>query len=58
MEKLLTPAQVADRLAVSLRMVYRLAEMGDLASVKLGRLLRFREHDVEKFVESSRREAG
>jgi excisionase family DNA binding protein len=52
-QQLLTPEQVADMLAISKRQIYRLAAMGELRHVRMGKLVRFREVDVESYVENS-----
>lgn len=41
MSRLLTPQEVADRLAVSSRTVRRMAEAGDLPALRVGSLWRF-----------------
>ncbi|WP_090571484.1 helix-turn-helix domain-containing protein [Belnapia rosea] len=43
---LLTTRQVAARLQISTRTVRRLAAMGTLPAVRIGRLVRFHQHDV------------
>lgn len=49
MTTLLTPDQVAERLAVSARTVRRLAAAGELPAVRIGpRLLRFDPERVER----------
>ncbi len=45
-ERLLTTAEVADRLQVSLRTVRRLAAVGTLRPVRIGRSVRFHPRDV------------
>lgn len=50
-ERLLTPAQVADRLQVTEKTVYRWLDAGKLAGVKLGRLWRIREENLEDFLQ-------
>jgi len=49
-DDLLTPADVAARLAVSVRSVRRYADSGLLAPVHLGRTVRYRERDVARLV--------
>lgn len=49
-EKLHTPAQVAERLQVSERTVYRWIDSGELKAVKLGRLWRIQEPDLKDFL--------
>lgn len=52
--RLLTPAQVADLLGVTPHTlaVWRCEHRYDLAYVKAGRLVRYREEDVQRFIES------
>lgn len=45
----MTTAEVADRLGVSLRSVYRLIDTGQLPAYKIGRLIRLRTAEVEAF---------
>ena len=49
-DDLLTPADVAARLAISVRSVRRYADNGLLAPVHLGRTVRYRERDVAQLV--------
>ena len=49
-EPLLTTDQVADLLQISRRSVERLEESGRLASVRIGRLVRYRREDVEALI--------
>jgi hypothetical protein len=49
-DDLLTPADVAARLAVSVRSVRRYADNGLLVPVHLGRTVRYRERDVARLV--------
>ena len=53
-EKLLTPAQVAERLQITERTVYEWIRGGKLTALKLGRLWRIRLEDLEGFLESNR----
>jgi excisionase family DNA binding protein len=46
LEKMLTVAELAVRLATSAQTVYRLAESGRIPYVRLGRQLRFDERQV------------
>lgn len=55
---LLRPEDVAERLAVSRRTLYRLARDGEIGSVGVGASLRFTEQDVATFIESRHRDAG
>ena len=49
-DRLLTIEQVAERLAVARRTVFRLIEKGDIRAVKIGRLTRIRESDLERYI--------
>lgn len=55
---LLTRGQVAGLLGCSPRTVVRLAERGELPSVHIGRLVRFRPADVETLINAARSELG
>jgi uncharacterized small protein (DUF1192 family) len=55
-DDLLTPADVAARLAVSVRSVRRYADSGLLAPVHLGRTVRYRERDVARLVAKRHRQ--
>jgi excisionase family DNA binding protein len=51
--KLLTVADIADRLSISQSLVYRLASEGKLRCYRVGRgALRFREEDVMEYIDS------
>ncbi len=52
---LLRPRDVARRLGLSVPHVYTLAATGTLPSVKLGRAVRFRPADVDRFIRDHRR---
>jgi len=52
MEQLLTIQQVASYLSVSPRTVRRLLARGSLPFVRFGRLVRFREQDLARWVEA------
>jgi excisionase family DNA binding protein len=57
-ERLLTPIEVADALAISNRGVLRLAEKGELAAIRVGeRRLRFAPSDLAAYIER-KRESG
>jgi excisionase family DNA binding protein len=59
MANLLTATEVARRLAVVPLTVYRLTKLGRLRPRRIGRLLRFEENDVERFLrEESTRASG
>lgn len=55
---LLRPRDVARRLGLSVPHIYTLAGAGTLPSVKLGRAVRFRPADVDRFIRDHRRKAG
>jgi excisionase family DNA binding protein len=50
MEKLITPEDAADRLAVSKNTILDWLRSGQLKGVKAGRLWRLRERDLEEFL--------
>ncbi len=52
-EKLMTVPEVADALNVTPRWVYTQYEAGSLPGGKIGRYLRFRRSDIEKYVENA-----
>lgn len=52
MTKLLTPQQVADQLGVKLATIYCWTHLRKIPHVKLGRLLRFRESEIEQWISS------
>ncbi|ATY83868.1 hypothetical protein CVV65_01860 [Kyrpidia spormannii] len=56
MEKLLTPEQVAEHLVVAERTVYEWLRTGRLRGIKLGRLWRVREKDLEAFLQGEEEE--
>ena len=56
-EKLLTPEQVAERLQVTELTVYGWLRRGRLPALKLGRLWRIRQDDLEAFLEGARAKA-
>ena len=56
-EKLLTPAQVAERLQITERTVYEWIRGGKVTALKLGRLWRIRQDDLEAFLENARAKA-
>lgn len=51
-ERLLTIQEVAETLSVKVSWLYSAVARGDIAVVRLGRLLRFRPEDVRAFVEA------
>ena len=50
-ERLLTYEDFAETLGISLRTAIRLRDSGAIRSVKLGRLVRFKQSEVEAFIE-------
>ncbi|HHY99094.1 MAG TPA: helix-turn-helix domain-containing protein [Firmicutes bacterium] len=50
MEALLTTQEVANILKVTVRTVYSLLESGELQGVKIGRVWRVREEDLQAFL--------
>lgn len=52
--RLLTADELADQLRISTRMVYELAKSGEprLPAVRIGRWVRFREADVQNWIDS------
>ena len=51
---MLTAAEVAQKMAISQRMVYELAARGDLPAYRIGSAVRFESADVEAFRASCR----
>ena len=51
-EKFFTPAQVAERLQVVERTIYRWIEAGELHAVKLGRVWRIQESSLQEFIQT------
>ncbi len=55
MGKFLTPEEVADRLNICVRTVYRWLNTGKMPGVKLGeRLWRIQEQDIHEFISQQR----
>ncbi len=50
--------EASQRLGVTLRTLYRFIDEGQLEAYKFGRVIRLKEGDVERFIESSRIEPG
>ncbi len=44
----------SERLGVTLRSLYRFIDGGELAAYKFGRVIRLKEDDVDRFIESCR----
>jgi len=51
MEKLLTPQEIAEVLGVQPSTIYQWTHQGYIPHVKIGKFVRFKEKDVEKWVE-------
>jgi excisionase family DNA binding protein len=56
--RLLKASDVAERLQCSPFLVYELARDGRLPAVRIGRLVRFREEDIETLMKAARKEAS
>lgn len=56
--KLLTVAEVAELLRVSNMTVYRLIKAGELGSLRVGKSVRLREDDVDRYLADRYTEAG
>ncbi|PYU09574.1 MAG: hypothetical protein DMG29_19360 [Acidobacteria bacterium] len=54
MSKLYSAPEVASQLAIELDTLYRYARAGDLRGLKIGKLWRFTEADVQEFIHSQR----
>ncbi|MDA8312107.1 MAG: helix-turn-helix domain-containing protein [Actinomycetota bacterium] len=50
----LSTKDASARLGVTLRSLYRFIDGGDLAAYKFGRVIRLKEEDVDRFIESCR----
>lgn len=48
--RLLTPKEVAALLCLPVSTVYELARSGRLPSLRIGRAVRFEQHDLESFI--------
>jgi excisionase family DNA binding protein len=55
-KKYLTVQEVADRLGMSYKTIYSLAQQGDIRSYKFGRLVRIDSNDVDDYIKKSLRE--
>ena len=49
-ERLLKPAEVADILQVSRAMAYKLLNQGEIPSVRIGKSVRVRRADLERYI--------
>lgn len=56
--RMLTAAQVAQRLGTSRALVYRLVERGQLPGHRFGSAVRVRSDDLERYLERTRTGAG
>ena len=54
----LSTKEASERLGVTLRSLYRFIDEGDLVAYKFGRVIRFQESDVDRFIEASRISPG
>ncbi len=54
----LSTKEASDRLGVTLRSLYRFIDEGALDAYRFGRVIRLRERDLERFIESRRIEPG
>jgi excisionase family DNA binding protein len=50
----LSTKEAAQRMGVTLRSLYRFVDGGGLAAYKFGRVIRLKEDDVDRFIESCR----
>jgi excisionase family DNA binding protein len=48
---LLKPQDVAQRLKISRAMAYKLLTMGELPAIRIGRIVRVRETDLEEYIQ-------
>jgi excisionase family DNA binding protein len=46
--------EAAARLGITLRSLYRFIDEGDLAAYKFGRVIRLKESDVDRFIDTCR----
>ncbi len=56
--QLLTPLQAADALAISPRKLWQMTKDGEIASIKIGRLVRYDIRDLQRWIESRKQSAG
>jgi excisionase family DNA binding protein len=54
--RLLTATEVAKIFKISKSLAYRLIQLGEFPSIRIGRSVRVREEDLEKFTSQSREE--
>lgn len=58
MPDFMTPAQVAKRLQITERTVYKYLSNGEMEAVKIGRVWRITEEQLQKFVQKNTRNKG
>jgi excisionase family DNA binding protein len=51
-EKILTPAEVAERLQISMAKAYSLLKNGEIDVVRIGDLVRVKDEDLERYIEA------
>jgi len=56
MEKLLNPHEIADVLGVQPSTIYQWTHQGYIPHVKIGKFIRFKSTDIEKWVEKKSKE--
>lgn len=54
----LSTAEAARRLGITPRTLYRFIDAGELPAYRFGRVIRLREHEVDRFIEACRIEPG
>jgi excisionase family DNA binding protein len=54
----LSTKEASERLGITLRSLYRFIDEGDLAAYKFGRVIRLKEDDVSRYIESCRIRPG
>lgn len=50
--RFLTPGEISELFQIPVRSVHHLARVGKIPAMKVGRLWRFREHDINRWIES------
>jgi len=54
----LSTQEAAKRLGITPRTLYRFIDHGELPAYRLGRVIRLKQEDVDRFIEASRIEPG
>lgn len=54
----LSTQDAAKRLGITTRTLYRFIDQGELPGYRLGRVIRLKQEDVDRFIEASRIEPG